>query len=179
MDKHRRERLEKFVSWADANIKGDEKGEAQIFLDRLLQAFGQPGLLEIGQTEFRIRPDAASEGGTKFADFVWKPVVLIEMKKRGVDLARHTTQAFSYWTTLAPGRPRYVILCNFDELWIYDPDESIYEPADKLKPSELPEHHEAATARTLRDLLRSRGRCSRSAAFGTAQNPSPAKDAAA
>ena len=30
-------------------------------------------------------------GGTAFADLVWKPVVLIEMKKRGEDLTRTTT----------------------------------------------------------------------------------------
>lgn len=142
MDQHRRERLKGFVDWVSRNIRGDEKGEAHLFLDRLMQAFGQPGL-EVGQAEFRIKPDAASEGGTRFADFVWKPVVLIEMKKRGADLARHAAQAFGYWTTLAPGRPRYVILCNFDELWIYDPDESIYEPADKLTLADLPEHYEA------------------------------------
>lgn len=142
MDQHRRERLKGFVDWVSKNIRGDEKGESQLFLDRLMQAFGQPGL-EVGQAEFRIKPDAASEGGTRFADFVWKPVVLIEMKKRGVDLARHAAQAFGYWTTLAPGRPKYVILCNFDELWVYDPDESIYEPADKLTIADLPEHYEA------------------------------------
>jgi hypothetical protein len=30
----------------------------------------------------------------------WKPVVLIEMKKRGEDLTRHYRQAFDYWTRL-------------------------------------------------------------------------------
>ena len=36
----RKERLEKFVSWAREHITGDEKGEAQIFLDHLFQGFG-------------------------------------------------------------------------------------------------------------------------------------------
>ena len=70
------------------HITGDEKGQAQIFLDRLFQAFGQPGCLDVGgQTEFRIRKANEDGGGTAFADYVWKPVVLIEMKKRGADLA--------------------------------------------------------------------------------------------
>ena len=52
----REEKLSQFVAWAQHNITGDEKGQAQIFLDRLFQAFGQPGVLDVGgQTEFRIR----------------------------------------------------------------------------------------------------------------------------
>ena len=85
----RQGRLQEFVLWAAAHISGDEKGEAQIFLDRLFQAFGQKGLLEVGGTaEFRIRKAKEDGGGTAFADYVWKPLVLIEMKKRGSDLAR-------------------------------------------------------------------------------------------
>ena len=92
----RRERLEQFTAWATAHVTGDEKGQAQIFLDRLFQAFGQPGCLDVGGTaEFRIRKAKEDGGGTAFADYVWKPVVLIEMKKRGEDLARHYRQAFA------------------------------------------------------------------------------------
>jgi hypothetical protein len=38
--------LSQFTAWCAAHITGDEKGEAQIFLDRLFQAFGhkQPSL---------------------------------------------------------------------------------------------------------------------------------------
>jgi hypothetical protein len=62
----------------------DEKGQAQIFLDRLFIAFGHPGSLDVGgEPEFRIRKATEDGGGTSFADYVWKPVVLIEMKKRG------------------------------------------------------------------------------------------------
>jgi hypothetical protein len=88
----RRERLEEFIAWAGRHITGDEKGQAQIFLDRLFQAFGQPGCLDVGgATEFRIRKSAEDGGGTAFADYVWKPVVLIEMKRRGEDLAAATS----------------------------------------------------------------------------------------
>lgn len=48
--------LQQFVDWCAANITGDEKGQAQIFLDRLFQAFGQRGSLDVGGTaEMRIR----------------------------------------------------------------------------------------------------------------------------
>jgi hypothetical protein len=38
----REEKLAEFVGWAQHHITGDEKGQAQIFLDRLFQAFGHP-----------------------------------------------------------------------------------------------------------------------------------------
>jgi len=124
MDEHRFQRLQSFVDWVAAHVTGDEKGQAQIYLDRLFQAFARPGLLEVGGTpEFRVRQAKEDGGGVSFADYVWKPVVLIEMKKRGADLARHYQQAFDYWVRLAPGRPRYTVLCNFDEFWVYDFDE--------------------------------------------------------
>jgi hypothetical protein len=78
MSTDRKTRLQNFVDWAAAQITGDEKGEAQIFLDRLLQAFHQKGLLEIGKAEFRIRKAKEDGGGTAFADFVWKPLDVIE-----------------------------------------------------------------------------------------------------
>jgi hypothetical protein len=129
----RRSRLQEFVDWSAAHITGDEKGDLYSLalgerarvrvLDRLFQAFGQRGLLEVGGTaEFRIRKAKEDGGGTAFADYVWKPHVLIEMKKRGTDLRRTYRQAFDYWTRLVPGRPNYVILSNFDEFWGYDFD---------------------------------------------------------
>jgi type II restriction/modification system DNA methylase subunit YeeA len=133
------QKLREFVDWASKHITGDEKGQAQIFLDRLFQACGQPGCLDVGGTaEFRIRKASEDGGGTAFADYVWKPVVLIEMKKRGADLSRHFRQAFDYWTRLVPGRPRYVILCNFDEFWIYDFESQMDSPVDKLALTDLP-----------------------------------------
>ena len=130
METERAKRLAEFVSWVGANIKGDEKGEAQVFLDRLFQAFGHAGVREAGATlEERIKK--ADGKGTAFADLVWKPVVLIEMKKRGEDLTRHYRQAFDYWTRLVPGRPRYVMLCNFDEFWVYDFETQMDAPVDR------------------------------------------------
>lgn len=77
-------KFEEFVAWVGGHIKGDEKGEAQIFLNYLFQAFGHKGLLEAGATcEERVKKK--DTGGTSFADLVWKPRVLVEMKKRGID----------------------------------------------------------------------------------------------
>ena len=67
MDTTRQQRLAEFVGWTSQHIRGDEKGEAQIFLDRMFQAFGQPGVLEVGgQPEFRIRKGKEDGGGTAF-----------------------------------------------------------------------------------------------------------------
>jgi hypothetical protein len=46
METERAKRLAEFVSWVGTNIKGDEKGEAQVFLDRLFRAFGHDGVPE-------------------------------------------------------------------------------------------------------------------------------------
>jgi type II restriction/modification system DNA methylase subunit YeeA len=129
--------LEEFVQYCQKHIKGDEKGEAQTFLDRFFAALGhQDGHKGAGAT-FEYRVKDAKKKSTSFADLVWKPRVLIEMKKRGEDLSLHYQQAFSYWMQLVPNRPRYVILCNFDEFWIYDFDTDIYEPLDKIALDDL------------------------------------------
>ncbi|MBX3610737.1 MAG: class I SAM-dependent DNA methyltransferase [Hydrogenophaga sp.] len=129
-------KLQTFKDWTTQHIKGDEKGEAQVFLDRLFQAFGWPGLKEAGANcELRVKN---TTGGTSFADLVWKPVVVIEMKKRGADLSRHYSQAFTYWTRLVPNRPRFAVLCNFDEFWIYDFETQLDTPVDVVKLVDLP-----------------------------------------
>jgi len=140
MSEARKQRLADFVTWVGDHITGDEKGQAQIFLDRLFQAFGQKGYLEVGGTpECRIRKSKEDGGGIAFADYVWKPVVLIEMKKRGADLAQHFRQAFDYWVRLVPDRPQFVILSNFDEFWVYDFNTQMDSPVDRVKLADLPE----------------------------------------
>lgn len=127
--------LEAFASFA-LRLGGDEKGEAQIFCDRLFQAFGHEGLIEAGATlEYRLKKDG---GGTSFADLMWKPRCLIEMKKSGTDLRKHFRQALDYWIRAVPDRPRYVVLCNFEEFQIYDFEKQVEEPVDTVKLSELP-----------------------------------------
>ncbi len=138
MHEERKQQLADFVAWVAKHIRGDEKGEAQIFLDRLFAAFGRKGVKEAGAVlEQRVKK--ADNRGTAFADLVWKPIVLIEMKRRGEDLTRHYRQAFDYWTRLVPGRPRYVVLSNFDEFWVYDFETQMDSPVDQLPLTDLPQ----------------------------------------
>ena len=127
-------------------LKGDEKSEAQGFLERFFRALGHAGVIEAGATfEFRVakKPgsaqlellkgeEAKKSGGKKFADLLWPERVLIEMKSRGAKLERHYDQAFEYWQLIVPNRPRYVILCNFDEFWIYDFNQQLFDPVERV-----------------------------------------------
>ena len=130
-----------FAAFA-AKLKGDEKSEAQTFLFHLLEAFNHdPNTLPEDSTfEYRVRFPGER---TKFADFVWPGRVLIEMKSRGEKLSKHYQQTFDYWLNLVPHRPPYVVLCNFDEFWIYDFNTQLHEPLDRFKLSELPARHAA------------------------------------
>jgi SAM-dependent methyltransferase len=123
-------------------LKGDEKSEAQTFLFHLLEAFSHDAnTLPEGCTfEYRVRFPGER---TKYADLVWPSRVLIEMKSRGAKLSQHYQQTFDYWLNLVPHRPPYVVLCNFDELWIYDFNTQLQEPVDRVKVSELAARHSA------------------------------------
>ncbi len=130
------ERIRKFVSYAHL-LRGDEKGEAQVYCDRLFQAFGHQGYKEAGATlEERIRK--SSSKGVNFADLVWRPRLIMEMKKKREKLHLHYRQAFDYWINCVPSRPRYVVLCNFDEFSIYDFDKQIDDPVDHVELDDLP-----------------------------------------
>ena len=126
---HATEKIQAFIHFVDQHITGDEKGQAQVFCDRLFRAFGHEGAFEAGcEMEWRIHVGK----GTKFADLLWPKRVLIEMKKRGEKLWKHYIQARDYWMNLVKDRPRYIVLCNFDEFWIYDFDYQMNEPVDRV-----------------------------------------------
>jgi len=121
-----------------ATLKGDETGEAQVFCDRLFRAFGHQGYKETGALlEERVK---LANGLPELADLRWGNRVVLAMKKRGVRLGspRVYNQAYESWQRLVPHRPQYVVLCNFDELWIYEFDQQLDEPMDRLKLTELP-----------------------------------------
>ena len=75
-----------FVTYCKIHITGDEKGEAQTFLDRFFTGLGHTdGYKGAGATlEARIKHE--DRKGTGFADLLWPGRVLIEMKKRGNNL---------------------------------------------------------------------------------------------
>ena len=132
-------KIKEFVNYA-RSLKGYEKGEAQVFCDRLFQAFGHKGCIEAGaKLEYRLRSKGKH---TKFPDLVWRPRLLLEMKSRGENLENHVQQAREYWDELKP-QPRYVVLCNFDEFWIYDTTLQIEEPVNRVKLEELPKQYAA------------------------------------
>ena len=145
--------LSEFVRFAQT-LRGDEKSEAQTFLDHFFRALGHDGVIEAGATfEFRVAKKPGSpqlelikgngarpKGGKKFADLLWPDRVLIEMKSRGENLEKHYDQVFDYWTHIVPKRPPFVILCNFDEFWIYDFNTQLFDPVDRIKIAELPEN---------------------------------------
>lgn len=136
-----RRSLTEFVAFRSEHLDGDEKGQAQVFLDRLFKAFGHEGVFEAGATlEQRIKK--RDRGGTAFADLVWRPRVLIEMKKAGEPLGKHYQQALDYWFELVPNRPAYVVLCNFDEFWIYDLNQQLDEAVDTVAINQLPDHYD-------------------------------------
>ena len=148
-----RNTLSEFVRFAQT-LRGDEKSEAQSFLDHFFRALGHAGAIEAGATfEFRVAKKPGSpqlelikgngakpKGGKKFADLLWPDRVLIEMKSRGEILEKHYDQAFDYWSHIVPHRPPFVILCNFDEFWIYDFNTQLFDPVDRIALGELSEN---------------------------------------
>src|SRR5947207_2728602 len=147
--------LSEFVRFAQT-LRGDEKSESQPFLDHFFRALGHQGVIEAGATfEFRVAKKPGSpqlelikgngapsraKGGKKFADLLWPDRVLIEMKSRGENLEKHYDQTFDYWTHIVPKRPPFVILCNFDEFWIYDFNTQLFDPVDRVALNDLPEN---------------------------------------
>jgi hypothetical protein len=74
------DRIRAFVDYV-ASLTGDEKGEAQVFCDRLFQAFGHDGYKEAGATlEYRVKQGvsgqlkAASGGEFKSSHFTGSAV---------------------------------------------------------------------------------------------------------
>ena len=133
--------IQKFLDYHKL-LEGKEKSEAQVFCDRLFQAFGHKGYKEAGAgLEVRIKKNSTK--GTSFADLIWKPRLLLEMKKRGENLYLHYKQAFDYWIHAVPDRPRYVVLCNFDEFRIYDFDKQLDSPIDTVSIEDLPKRYTA------------------------------------
>lgn len=135
--------LADFVTYVQTHLSGDEKGEAADYLDHLFRALGHAGVKEAGATrETRVAKKSGAKG-KNYIDLLWPQRVLIEMKSRGKKLERHYDQIFDYWTHIVPHRPPYVILCNFDELWIYDFNQQLFDPVDRIALTDLPQRASA------------------------------------
>ena len=135
------ESLECFVSSCQG-LK-DEKSDSQTFLNRFFQAFGYADAIAAGAIfEERVK-GGSKKGNMGFADLSWQPHLLIEMKKGGEDLSKHYAQAVTYWKKLLC--PTYMILCNFDEFWLYNFKKQSDEPIEKIPLERLPERIGAFT----------------------------------
>lgn len=120
---------------------GSERSEAQTFLNQLFECYGSD------------RPAVAwfehhQAGG--FLDLIWPRVCLIEMKapSEAKRLRRHWPQAESYWRSAAdPARnvpaPKWVVLCAFRRLEIWQPGEYPNAPRLELDLVDLPDQYDA------------------------------------
>lgn len=133
--------LHAFSKWV-SRCSGDEKQEAQTFIQKLLVAWGWDDATEAAVRFERRIPKGGAGGGMGFADALIEGKVLIEMKSRGEYLGDHSSQLQRYWFNLTP-KPKYSILCNFDEFWIYDYDQLVDEPVDALKTEKLADRSSA------------------------------------
>ncbi len=144
-----RETVFEFINFCRSHIQGRERADAQIFLERFFKAFGYEGLKEAkADLELPI-PKSSLRGNTGFADLWWERPqnigsIIIEMKSKGVNLTQHYSQAWEYANHINPS-PKYVILCNFDEFWIYDFQSQINTPVDKIRLVDLAERLDAFT----------------------------------
>jgi hypothetical protein len=120
--------------------EGSERSEAQTFLNELFDCYGTPR----GEVARFEEPQA---GG--FIDLIWPRVCIVEMKRpsEAGRLAEHREQAFRYWRRAAdPTRnipaPRYLVLCAFRRLEVWQPGEYPTAPRAELDLVELPDRYE-------------------------------------
>jgi hypothetical protein len=142
------ESIYKFINFCKQHItEGRERQDSPEFLIKFFQAFGHQGLKEVNAQFDLPIPKSSQKGNMGFADLWWQRdrlgSVLIEMKSRKEKkLYKHYGQAWRYCQCL-PEFPKYVILCNFDEFWIYDFSIQIDTPVDIITLEELPERLDA------------------------------------
>ncbi len=111
-----KEAIKDFIDFVK-RAKKYEKGEGQTFLNKLWRVFGYKDVDDAnGHFEDQIKIDKT----TKFSDMLIEGKVLVEMKSGGENLENHWRQAKQYWDELYSKRPTYIMLSNFDEIWIYN-----------------------------------------------------------
>ncbi|MBD2160429.1 hypothetical protein H6F46_06945 [Limnothrix sp. FACHB-1083] len=143
-----RDRLQAFVTFCQTYILSQpaatERSNSGPFLEAFFQAFGYAGTKQAGATIEQVVDQGSRKGQTGYADLYWPDgSLLIELKRRSErHLDRHYNQAWGYAQRLTP-QPQYIILCNFEQFWIYDLTQSVSIPVERLALDELPFHPEA------------------------------------
>ncbi|WP_434423025.1 DNA methyltransferase [Nannocystis pusilla] len=122
------QRLAEFAAYVGA-LAGDEH-DARDFCQRLFRAFGWPDLHAAG---------AEFDAPTRLA---WGRTLLLELHPRGTALAAEARRLFEHWQ-YHTSHPRYVALCDFTELHLYDFANQLSEPIDRLTLADLPGDHAA------------------------------------
>lgn len=135
----------KFVEYWTFHRPGSEKSGCQQYWNMLLREL-------LGQTELesviRYEVPVQLKGSTKYLD-AWIPStrVLIEQKSRGVKLdapqpGHDNMTPFEQAKFYDDHRPfdekaRWIVTCNFDEIWIYDQTKPL-DPPEKITLGSLP-----------------------------------------
>ena len=144
MTTSQRQAARKFVEYWTFQ-RGSEKGEDQQFWNSLL---GEVlGMADV-KSRIKYQVPVQLKDTTKYLD-AWIPEtrVLIEHKSRGVNLDAHQAghggktpfeQALEY-NIARPfsEKAHWIVVCNFDEIWVYDLDSPLDDP-QKIRLSELP-----------------------------------------
>ena len=120
---------------------GAERGEAQTFLNELFDCYGtsRPEVATFEQ---------AQQG--RFLDLIWPGTCLFEMKAPAEAklLAKHRAQALEYWIDSSDAEkgvkaPRFVVLCAFRKLEIWEPGAFPKQPRLVLDLIDLPDQYDA------------------------------------
>ena len=113
---HIREQLHRIIhDYKDA--EGYERGQSQNFWTQIFNAYGVSGQVQLKAFEHRLKDDKSQ----KYVDAFIPKLVMIEQKSRGLDLNKAYNQVSKYYERLsAADKPRYIVLSNFDELWLFD-----------------------------------------------------------
>lgn len=102
--------------------EGYERGQSQNFWTQIFNAYGVSGQVQLKAFEHRLKKDKSQD----YVDAFIPKLVMIEQKSRGIDLYKAYNQVSKYYERLKSNeKPRYIVLSNFDELWIYDLDNAL------------------------------------------------------
>ena len=122
-------------------LRGSERSEAQTFLNDLFACYG----VERRDVARFEEPQAG-----RFLDPIWPRVCIIEMKapREAARLAQHREQALRYWIESAdPAKntpaPKYVVLCAFKKLEVWEPGAYPGGPRLELDLIDLPDQYDA------------------------------------
>ena len=121
--------------------EGSERAEAQTFLNELFECYGTKRA-DVAQFE-------QAQAG-RFLDLIWPRACLIEMKapSEAKRLDKHRKQALDYWAESADPAtntpaPRWVVLCAFRKLEIWEPGLFPGGPRVVLDLIDLPDQYDA------------------------------------